>query len=105
MTIHTVGFFVACIVSALEFVHSKKIVHSQLKLSKLIFDGRGYLHLTDFSKAKYQYETPLADYYALGFIAQECFLGDAVSDAPVSNRHIERLSRVAGSRAVRTIQS
>ena len=96
----------ACVVSALEFIHSKKIAHTQLKLTKLIFDDRGYLHLTDFSKAKFQYTAPLVDYYALGFMTQECFLGDAVSITPLSQskRNLEHLPRLTRPRTLGTLQ-
>ena len=37
---------------ALETVHSASIIHRDIKPENLVFDSRGYLHLTDFGIAR-----------------------------------------------------
>lgn len=101
----SLGFFVACIFLALEYLHINKIIHRDLKPENLVFDERGYLRLTDFGIARYlkpenstdtsgtpgymgKIEVTLApevmcrqnhgvavDYFALGVIVFECMLG------------------------------
>lgn len=41
-----------CILLALQYIHSNKIIHRDVKPENLIFDRRGYLHLTDFGIAR-----------------------------------------------------
>ena len=45
-------FMMACLVSALEHVHSKQIVHRDIKPENLVFDNKGFLKLTDFGVAQ-----------------------------------------------------
>lgn len=93
-------FFCACIIHALETVHSHSIIHRDIKPENLVFDERGYLKLTDFGIAREWlpeidnsnetsgtpgYMAPevmcknnhgiAADYFAVGVIAWECMLG------------------------------
>ena len=92
------GFFAACIIIALEYLHSQGIIHRDLKPENLVFDSEGYLRLTDLGIARIWrpdnsadtsgtpgYMAPevlcrqnhgiAVDYFALGVIVYECMLG------------------------------
>lgn len=58
-----VKFITANILIALQYIHSNHIIHRDLKPENLVFDGKGYLHLTDFG------------------IAQEYYAGDIIIDS------------------------
>ena len=45
-------FIVACIILALEYLHSNKIIHRDLKPENILFDKNGYIHIIDFNIAK-----------------------------------------------------
>ena len=47
-----VGFFVACLVSGLEYFHEKNIIHRDIKPENLVLEGDGYLRITDFGIAR-----------------------------------------------------
>lgn len=47
------GFFIACILEALRSVHAQGIIHRDIKPENLVFDGNGYLRLTDFGIARF----------------------------------------------------
>jgi serine/threonine protein kinase len=91
-------FFVACLIHALEAVHSANIIHRDIKPENMVFDNEGYLRLTDFGIARVMtpdnakdssgtpgYMAPevickqnhgqAADYFAVGVIAYECMNG------------------------------
>ena len=42
----------ACLIQALEAVHESGVIHRDIKPENLVFDHRGYLHLTDFGIAR-----------------------------------------------------
>ena len=91
-------FYIACIITALQYIHSKNIMHRDLKPENLMLDAKGYVHITDFGVARNYHKnnktetsgTPgymapevlcgknhnfLVDYYAIGVIGYECMFG------------------------------
>ena len=47
-----IKFFISNIILSLNYIHSMNIIHRDIKPENLVFDGRGYLHLTDFGIAR-----------------------------------------------------
>lgn len=45
-------FFVACIVTGLEYLHVNSIIHRDIKPENLVLDNRGYIRITDFGIAR-----------------------------------------------------
>ena len=45
-------FIIANIVLSLEYIHNCKIIHRDLKPENLLFDSKGYIHITDFGISK-----------------------------------------------------
>ena len=45
-------FIVACIILALEYLHSNKIIHRDLKPENILIDKNGYIHIIDLNIAK-----------------------------------------------------
>ena len=91
-------FFVSCIISALYYIHNKNIIHRDIKPENLVFDNKGYLHITDFGIAKFKNKnnknetsgtpgymapevmkglnhTGSVDYFAVGVITYELMMG------------------------------
>ena len=96
-------FIICCIILSLEYIHSNRIIHKDLKPENLIFDQEGYIHLTDFGISKQipenlnyikdndtsgtpgytapeilcnQYYNYSSDYFGLGIICYECMIGN-----------------------------
>ena len=92
------GFFIACIVLGLEYIHNNSILHRDIKPENLVLDDKGYVRITDFGIAKlYQKEnssetsgtpgymspevmcaqnhTIAVDYFALGVMGYEFMNG------------------------------
>ena len=96
-------FIVCCIILSLEYIHSNRIIHKDLKPENLIFDQEGYIHLSDFGISKKipenldyikdndtsgtpGYTAPeilcnqnynfSSDYFSLGIICYECMIGN-----------------------------
>jgi serine/threonine protein kinase len=90
-------FFICCILLGLEYMHKQCILHRDIKPENLVFDGNGYLHITDLgisrvwseNNAKETSGTPgymapevmcrqnhgvVCDYYAIGVIAYEIMM-------------------------------
>ena len=49
-----VGFFAACLLSAVDHMHVKGVIHRDIKPENIILDQRGYPHITDFGVAYVQ---------------------------------------------------
>ena len=47
-----IKFFISNLIISLNYIHSMNIIHRDIKPENLVFDGRGYLHLTDFGISK-----------------------------------------------------
>jgi serine/threonine protein kinase len=45
-------FMAACIIMGMEYLHSHNIVHRDIKPENLVFDSKGFLHITDFGIAR-----------------------------------------------------
>ena len=45
-------FFIACITNGLNYIHNNGILHRDIKPENLVFDEKGYLHITDFGIAR-----------------------------------------------------
>lgn len=91
-------FVVACVLLALEYIHTNGVIHRDIKPENLGFDEKGYVRLVNFGIARILspdnfrdssgtpgYMAPevmkrqnhgwAVDYYALGIVAYECMLG------------------------------
>ena len=91
-------FFISCIVESLSYIHNQNIIHRDIKPENLVFDDKGYLHITDFGIAKFKMKnnknetsgtpgymapevmkslnhTGSVDYFAVGVITYELMMG------------------------------
>ena len=93
-----IKFVLACIILSLEYIHSRRIIHKDVKPENIVFDSNGYAFLTDFGTSSLHKEenasensgTPgymapevicrqnhsfVSDFFALGAILYECMIG------------------------------
>ncbi|CAG9312365.1 unnamed protein product [Blepharisma stoltei] len=117
-------FFVACIVTGLEYLHVNGVIHRDIKPENLVFDNKGYLRITDFGIAKIftpenfrdtsgtpGYMAPevmcrqnhgiAVDYFALGVLTYEFMVGRR----PYSGRNRKEIKDGIMSRQVQLKKS
>ena len=47
-----IKFIISNLILALNYIHTNNIIHRDIKPENLVFDARGYLHITDFGIAR-----------------------------------------------------
>ena len=52
MLLLRVEFFIACLLTGLEYIHNNSIIHRDIKPENLVLDHEGYLRITDFGIAR-----------------------------------------------------
>ena len=45
-------FIAGCVLVGLNYIHENQIIHKDIKPENLVFDSRGYIHITDFGISK-----------------------------------------------------
>lgn len=98
INIYFIEFFLASVILGLEYLHSNKVIHKDIKPENLLLDERGYLKISDFGISKFYkknnyketggtpgYISPevilgqnysyTADYFAIGVMGYEFMLG------------------------------
>jgi len=43
---------ISCMILGLEYIHNNGIIHRDIKPENLVFDAKGYIHITDFGIAR-----------------------------------------------------
>ena len=117
-------FFVACIVTGLEYLHVNCIIHRDIKPENLVLDHKGYIRITDFGIARIissdnsrdtsgtpgymapevlnrQRHSIAVDYFALGVIAYEFMTGRR----PYLGRNRKEIKECIISRQVRLVKT
>ena len=65
-------FFISCTILGLNYLHQNKIIHKDIKPENLVFDIKGYLHITDLGISKiYHEENKEENSGTLGYMAPE----------------------------------
>ena len=117
-------FFVACIITGLEYLHVNLIIHRDIKPENLVLDSKGYIRITDFGVAKILstdntkdssgtpgYMAPeilnrqshgiAADYFSLGVIIYEFMMGKR----PYSGKNRREYKENLFARQIKLIKS
>lgn len=55
------GFFVACMMQGMEYIHNKNIIHRDIKPENIVLETDGYLRITDFGIARHWREDNAQD--------------------------------------------
>ena len=45
-------FIAGCVLIGLNYIHENKIIHKDIKPENLVYDSKGYIHITDFGISK-----------------------------------------------------
>ena len=45
-------FIAGCVLIGLNYIHENQIIHKDIKPENLVFDSKGYIHITDFGISK-----------------------------------------------------
>jgi serine/threonine protein kinase len=119
------SFLVACVSSALHHMHSKGVLHRDVKPENVVFDSEGFPYLTDFgvsyvsstndltctlSSGTKQYlapevfsktheHGPASDFWALGVMTYEVMYGRRPFDKHVNREFIHYVERECSSRS------
>lgn len=69
---YQIKFLISNLILATEYIHSKKIIHCDIKPENIIFDRKGYAHITDFGIARPSYEISQNEFNGTpGYMAPE----------------------------------
>ena len=71
-----IKFIISNLLLSLKYIHSNNVIHRDIKPENLVFDDRGYLHLTDFGiSRKIKNNKPILDKSGTpGYISPEVLL-------------------------------
>ena len=52
LEVNSVKFYIACILTSIDYLHRKRIIHRDIKPSNIMVDTNGYIKLIDFGASK-----------------------------------------------------